>query len=302
MKKISIPFIYVLVFLMVAITPSGASALVVDHALGQITIREMPKNIVVFDYGILDALDVLGVKVAGLPNSNLPPFLSHFDSPDYVNVGTLFEPDFEKIYALKPDLIIISGRQASQYDELNRIAPTLYVEIDNANWWGSVQDNLRLMGEIFEVAVEVEEVLEDFQQRINHVQGRSKASGLETLIVMANDGALSVYGAESRFGIVHQEFGFAPADQGIDTATHGQNISFEYLVRINPDVIFVIDRATVAGGSIGAQQVMSNPIVTMTKASQEGNIIYLDSHAWYVVSGGIRSTEIMIDDIERLFQ
>lgn len=301
MKNFGIVFtLIVACFLVISMTTEAS--FMVEHSLGTVNITETPQTIVVFDYGVLDALDVLEVTIAGLPASNLPAFLSKFNSAEYVNVGTLFEPDFEKIYALKPDLIIISSRQAEQYDELSRIAPTLYMEIDNANWWGSVQSNLRLLGQIFGKEAEVEDVLGRFQQRIDGIRERAEASGTKALILMANDGALSVYGAESRFGIIHQDLGFAPADQAIDDATHGQNVSFEYLVRINPEAIFVIDRAAVAGGSIGAQQVMSNPIVQMTKASQGGKIIYLHPHAWYVVSGGIRSTEIMLDDIDTFFQ
>ena len=301
MNRTGLALTFVLGFFLLTSTTLAAS-LTVEHTLGSVIISEVPETIVVFDYGVLDALDVLGVEIAGLPTSNLPSFLSKFNSPDYVNVGTLFEPDFEQIYALQPDLIIISGRQAEQYDELNRIAPTLYVEIDNANWWGSVQSNLRLMGQIFGKGDEVEAVLEGLQSRINQIRARATAGGEKSLILMANDGALSVYGAVSRFGFIHQDLGFIPADQAIDDATHGQNISFEYLVKVNPEVIFVIDRAAVAGGSVGAQQVMANPIVKMTKASQADTIIYLNPHAWYVVSGGIRSTEIMLDDIEGLFQ
>src|SRR5690554_2144291 len=85
-----------------------AGELVVDHELGTTTVPLNPENVVVFDYGVLDALDVLGVAVAGLPASNLPPFLSQFGTDEYVNVGTLFEPDFEEIYVLNPELIIIS--------------------------------------------------------------------------------------------------------------------------------------------------------------------------------------------------
>lgn len=302
MKRIHVFFALLLILVVTAAFGAQAEAFVIEHPLGTVTIERMPQNVVVFDYGILDALDVLGVDVAGVPGSNLPSFLSKFGSPNYVNVGTLFEPDFEKVYALNPDLIIISSRQATQYDELNRIAPTLYVEIDNSNWWGSVQKNLNLLGQIFGLEAEVKKTLMEFQETIDSIQSRASSNGLEALILMANDGALSVYGAESRFGIIHQDFGFAPADTAIENATHGQNISFEYLVRINPQIIFVVDRAAIAGGSVSARQVLDNPLVKMTNAYKNDQIIYLESQSWYVVSGGIRSTQTMMNDIEQAFK
>lgn len=50
-----------------------------------------------FDFGILDTLDKLGVQVTGVPQANIPPYLSKYADKDaYSNVGSLKEPDFEK--------------------------------------------------------------------------------------------------------------------------------------------------------------------------------------------------------------
>ena len=45
-------------------------------------------------------------------------------SEEYSSIGTLKEPDMGKIFELTPDLIVISGRQADYYEELNKIAPS----------------------------------------------------------------------------------------------------------------------------------------------------------------------------------
>lgn len=295
-------FVFVATVLVLLSAAAFSSELVLEHELGTLTLQQTPKRVIVFDYGVLDALDNLNVEVLGLPASNLPNFLGKFGSTDYVNVGTLFEPNFEVIYGLKPDLIIISTRQASLYDELNRIAPTLYVAIDNTDYWGSFRSNLKLLGTIFAKQAEVAGILADLEAGIEGVREKVVASGQNALIVMANDGALSVYGENSRFGLIHQAFGFPAVTDRIETATHGQNISFEYLIKANPDVIFVVDRAAVAGGSVSARQTMDNVLVKMTNAAKNETIIYLNSHAWYVVSGGITSTKIMLEDMEQLFR
>ena len=115
---------------------------------------------------------------------------------------------------------------------------------------------------------------------------------------MANDGALSAYGPGSRFGVVHQEMGFPPADPKIEVATHGQNIAFEYLISVDPDYLLVIDRAATVGGSISAKQVLDNPLVRMTSAYKNDRILYLNSQVWYVASGGLTATKLMLADIE----
>ena len=114
---------------------SEGETVVVTHELGETTINKNPKKIVVFDYGILDSLDKLGVEgIVGVVQSGLPEHLSKFASEDYSSIGSLKEPDMEKIFELTPDLIIISGRQSDYYEELNKIAPTIHLGVKNENY------------------------------------------------------------------------------------------------------------------------------------------------------------------------
>lgn len=46
------------------------------------------------------------------------------------SAGGIKEPDLEKINQLKPDLIIISGRQQDYQEQLKAIAPTIYLAVD----------------------------------------------------------------------------------------------------------------------------------------------------------------------------
>lgn len=91
----------------------------------------------------------MGIDIIGLPKSNLPAVFAKYNDEKYENVGTLFEPNFEKIYGLRPDLIIISQRQAEVYKELNRIAPTIYMEVLGSDYMGSVRKNASILAEIF---------------------------------------------------------------------------------------------------------------------------------------------------------
>ena len=60
--------------------------------------KKNPEKVVVFDFGMLDTLDELGVEVAGLPQANVPAYLSKYEDAKYANVGSLKEPDFEAIH------------------------------------------------------------------------------------------------------------------------------------------------------------------------------------------------------------
>lgn len=273
----------------------------VVHELGEVQVVKNPQTVVVFDYGLLDILDNFGVEPVGVVKASLPPYLAKFKGDAYVDVGTLFEPNFERIFELQPDLILISSRQASVFEELNKIAPTVYLTIDPQDYWGSFSSNLRLLGKVFGKEDFVEVELAQLKQEIDAIGAQAAELGAKTLILMANDGNLSVYGPGSRFGIIHGEMGFPAADPGVEVVNHGQSVSFEYLVQVNPDLIFVIDRAATVGGSTSAKQVMENPLVKMLKAYRNGNIYYLSSEVWYTASGGLDGTKTMIGDIQAVF-
>ena len=99
-----------------------ATTLIIEHDLGKTEVEINPENVVVFDYGILDSLDYMGVEITGVPqSSSMPEHLSKFDGSEYANAGSLKEVDLEAVYEMQPDLIIISGRQSDYYEELSKI-------------------------------------------------------------------------------------------------------------------------------------------------------------------------------------
>lgn len=270
----------------------------VSHELGQTSVNKNPKKIVVFDYGILDSLDKLGVEgIVGLVQDGLPEHLNKFSSKDYSSVGSLKEPDMEKIFELTPDLIIISGRQADYYEELNKIAPTIHLGVNNENYLESFTQNMNVLGEIFGKEKEVKTELTNITEAIEKLNSKVTEKGVNGLITLANDGSFSVYGAESRFGIIHNSFGVTPIDNTIEASTHGQKASFEYVLEKNPQYLFVVDRAAVAGGTTSAKELFENELMKKTDAYKNNNIVYLNPSIWYTATGGFTSTMIMVEEI-----
>ncbi|CAM2077032.1 MULTISPECIES: siderophore ABC transporter substrate-binding protein [Clostridium] len=273
--------------------------IVVTHELGETTVNKNPKRIVVFDYGILDSLDKLGVEgIVGVVQSGLPEHLSKFASEDYSNIGSLKEPDMEKIFELTPDLIIISGRQADYYEELSKIAPTIHLGVKNENYLESFTENMNILGEIFGKEKAVEKELTTIDEAVEKLNAKVTEKGVNGLIALANDGSFSVYGAESRFGIIHNSFGVIPVDETIEASTHGQKASFEYIVEKNPQYLFVIDRAAIAGGTTSAKELFENELMAKTDAYKNGNIVYLNPSIWYTATGGFTSTMMMVEEID----
>jgi len=272
-----------------------------DH--DPIIVPKNPERVVVFDLGALDTLSFLGEeeRVVGLPQATVPSYLSEFISDKYENFGSLKEPEFEKIHAAQPDLIIISGRQMELYEQFKEIAPTIYLDIDTHNYVNSFEQNARLLGEIFDKEDEVEAELETIQEKINAIKENVQAVDESALIVLGTEGKVSAYGPASRFGIIHDVFGIKPADPNIEESTHGQSITFEYILETNPDIIYIIDRDSAIGMDSTIKESFENDIVQKTEAYKNDRLIYLDGEIWYLAGGGLQSLHMMIDEINSTY-
>lgn len=270
----------------------------IEHELGETEVEKNPEKVVVFDFGTLDSLDKLDIDVTGVPQNNMPSYLEKYEDDQYENVGSLKEPDFEKIAEIDPDVILISGRQSDLYEQLEELAPTIYLGVDTSRYMDSFEENAQKIGDIFDKESEVDTALEDINEKIDMVQEDAEETGKNGLITLANDDKISAYGPESRFGLIHDVFGVPAVDDGIEVSTHGQNVSFEYVVEQDPDLLYVIDRSAAIGEGSAAEQVVENDLMEDTKAMQNDDIYYLDPDYWYLSGGGLQSVSEMIDEID----
>jgi iron complex transport system substrate-binding protein len=269
----------------------------ITHELGITAVKTNPEKVVVFDLGILETLDALDIKVAAVPKSSLPTHLSKYKNEDIVDAGTLFEPNFEKLYELAPDLIIISARQASVYDKLDDIAPTIYLQINNTDFINGFKENLEVLSLIFTKQNNFKEFIEEVEKDIEKLHETASQSDLKGLFIMVDVDTISVYGKGSRFDVVYNDFGVKVVDENIEASTHGQTINFEYLLEKNPDIIFVLDKGFVTEGKGTAFELLNNEIVNKTSAAKNGKIIYLTPYSWYITTGGLDSIKTMISEV-----
>ncbi|MGO3007905.1 siderophore ABC transporter substrate-binding protein [Psychrobacter celer] len=257
----------------------------VDTARGDIDLAMNPSPLVVYDMTLLQDLAALDVAVDGAP-SDLPLDNLHSETqPDPEEVGTLFEPDLEALNAMQPQAILVGSRMAEKYDELANIAPTLDMTIDTANIYESSKQRLHDLGALFGKSAEAAKLQNDIDSLITEAKAVTKDSGTG-LVVMVNGNKMSVYGADSRYGFIHNVVNVPIADDQIKDGRHGQPISFEYLQKTNPDWLFVVDRSAAIGeDSVGAKAVLDNPLVAQTTAWQKDQVVYLSPDS-YLAFGG----------------
>lgn len=279
-----------------------AEEIEVATAKGPVSVEQSPSNIVVLDLAAIDTLSALGVAVAGAPEIAPPAYLTDIVG-NATKVGTLFEPDFETLASMGPDLIIAGGRSQTQVGALSKVAPTLDMTIDAGNLIAQSKERIDSYGKLFEKEAEATELQASLDEALATAQAAVKDKG-NALVVLTNGGKMSAYGAGSRFGWLHSELGLPEAHPGIEhKSQHGEAISFEFIADTNPDWLLVIDRGAAVGAEgQAAAATLDNPLVAGTNAAKNDQIVYLDAGSMYLVGGGYQSLTGLLVQITEAFE
>ena len=273
--------------------------LTIEHSQGQTQVQKLPKTVAVLDWSTLDTMAALGVEAQGVPSSNvLPPMLDQYAGAHFVRVGTLFEPDYEALQNLKPDLIILGRRASGQYQEVSKYGPTLDLTPNPSDMLGSVVRHTEILGQIFDREAQAAELTAKLQASVKELQTLSADKGTG-LTLLTSGGKMSAFGIGTRFGMIHDVFGVKPAVADLKVGRHGQSVSYEFLLEANPDWLFVMDRdAAIGREGVAAQKMMDNELVQATEAGAKDQIVYLEPVGWYLLdNSGLR---VMQDNVDRL--
>jgi len=284
------------------VAPAFAQNVHIDHASGHAEIAPNPQKLVVFDLGVMDNMSRLGVEevIVGIAESPLPDYLERFADKKYARVGSLFEPDYEAVAALEPDLIIVAGRSQAKFAELAKIAPTLDLSVNYAHYLEDVDRNLTVLGEIFNKQEQAKAEIAALDAKLAQVKQEAASKG-KGLLILTTGGKMSAFGPGSRFGLLHEGYGIEAAVPDLSIGNHGQAISAEFILETNPDWLFVIDRDAAIGQEGAAQQLLDNAVVNKTTAAQKGQIVYLKPQNWYLVGGGVGGLHQTADQILEAF-
>lgn len=260
-----------------------------------------PKRVAVIDYAVLDIMHELGVgeHVVGVPQATAPEYLhAYTKNAQLTNTGTIKEVDLEALIALEPEVIFIGGRLAAQYEQLSKIAPVVLLAVDYQKpLLDSVQRSTAVIAKIFSKQQLAQEKLEGFTQRIERI--KAQATNRTAVVGLVNSSQFKTLGNQGRCSLIGRDLGFTNVASDINS-THGNESNFELLVKLNPEFIFVLDRDSAIGkkGAKLAQDVMRNELVAKTQAAQNQRIFFLNPSVWYMSEGGIKATDLMLQDIE----
>ena len=264
-----------------------------------------PQRIAVLDMAALDILDALelGDRIVGSAQVSIEYLTAYHPNDTIENLGTIKTADLEKVAACEPDIIFIGGRLASVYTDLEAIAPVVYLGVDyEKGVVESTRENARTIASIFGREGEVDALFEGFQPRIDAL--RAVMEGENVLLGMYNASALSLMDTESQLNIIARELGANNLGESIgesEKATHGEEASWETIITLNPEYLFILDRSTATGASdVGVREVIENELIQGLDVYREGKIVYFvdNANVWYTATGGVQALDIMLSDLE----
>ena len=261
-----------------------------------------PQRIAILDMPSLDILDRLGLgdRVVGSATTTLEYLQAYVPGDTIANLGTIKEADLEAVMACEPDVIFIGGRLSASYDALSEIAPVVFLSTDTEiGVVESVRNNATTIASMFGLEAQVDELMAGFDARIEALA--AFAEGKNAIVGLCTSGSFNILGSDGRCSIISVEIGFDNLGDGDVTATHGNESSFELVVELDPDYMFVLDRDAAIGtdGAQLAKEIVENELVMDTDVYKDGHIVYLaNPTVWYTAEGGITALDIMLNDLE----
>ena len=274
-----------------------AQARTVGHAMGETEIEGTPKRVVVLDTGELDSAMSLGVTPVGAVEAveglGLPRYLEGTGGIE--NVGTIEEPNLEKIAALDPDLILSSRlRHEAIYDQLSQISPTVFTETTGVTW----KSNFEKHAEALNREAEAKKVMDGYGRRAEEFEEAmgDRLKETEVSVVRFLPGETRIYQKESFVGTVLEDAGLPrPPAQDVNEFAL-LNVSEEEIPKMDGDAVFV----TVYGVPEDStrENVISDPLWQKLDAVRENRVYEVSDDLW-MLGIGPTAAEGVVDDLQK---
>ncbi|MFH9488516.1 ABC transporter substrate-binding protein [Streptomyces halstedii] len=263
------------------------------HAMGTTQLKAAPKRVVVLDVGEFDNVVSLGVKPVGYAPSEgdaaIPSYLEK-DAGAPKNVGTINNLNLEAIAGLKPDLILGSQlRAADKYDELSKIAPTVFSIRPGFTW----KENYLLNAAALDKSAEAKAELDAYEAKAVKL-GEDIGPDKPTIsMVRYLPDRIRLYAKASFIGTILEDVGLPrPKNQQID----------DLAAEISPENIDQADADWIFTGVYGDPKATkrdtarSNPLWKNLEAVKAGRAKDVSDETWYL-GLGVTSADLVLDDL-----
>ena len=279
---------------------SAGKTRTITHAMGETAVPASPQRVVVLDTGELDSAVALGIKPVGAveaqAGAGFPTYLADALEGTEV-VGTIGEPNLEKIAVLKPDLILSNKRRHEDiYQQLSQIAPTVFAENVGVVW----RDNFLLDANALNKSAEAETILREYDERAANLgkQLSTPPSEIEVSMVRFIPDQIRLYQQGSFIGTVLRDVGFArPASQQLTDKTFVEG-NKEQIADMDGDVLFLASYG--AAEKTGLAAFKDDPLFKQLSAVQQGKAFEVSDDHWMLGIGVVAANRVL-DDLEGYF-
>ncbi|MFB6525700.1 ABC transporter substrate-binding protein [Streptomyces sp. NPDC056399] len=263
------------------------------HALGKTELPAAPKRVVVLDVGEFDNVVSLGVKPVGYApaegDDGIPAYLQK-DAGTPKSVGTINNLNLEAIANLQPDLILGSQlRAADKYDELSKIAPTVFSIRPGFTW----KENYLLNAAALDRTAEAKAKLAAYETKAEQLGEDIGPDKPTVSMVRYLPGKIRLYAKASFIGTILQDTGLPrPENQRID----------ELAAEISPEKIDEADGDWIFTGVYGEAKAtkkdtaQANPLWKNLKAVKAGQAEDVPDETWYL-GLGVTAANMVLDDL-----
>jgi iron complex transport system substrate-binding protein len=278
--------------------PTAVATPVVDLSTDdlnrRVTVPAAPQRVVAMSPSIVELMYAVGVTPVGRPSSADFPAAAN----SLPNFGTSYQPSFEEIAAMRPDLIIADAIiHEGMIDQLAGLgAPVFAVRVGT---FDEVTNGLRVVGALTGQREAGEREAKALEDKLDTIKAKLPASGPSVLVIVGA-GPTQSFAArtDSYVGDVIAKLGGRNAvttEPETFRLPGFSEYSIERIVEKDPDVIIAISPGQ---PNVTTQALSRSPVWSTLKAVRESRVHEVDPIV-YIQAAGPR-VSLMLDEISRL--
>lgn len=272
---------------------------------GAVAIPSNPKKVVALgeEFMLANLLD-LGVKpVASSSSGSDGKFIQWKNAPSLAGIEPLAnqEPDFERIVALQPEVIVSWKGIAERlgYDRLSKIAPTLVVDE-----LGGFRQTYKDLAAIFGKDSDATARIAAYESPVKAAGTEVKAAGRKiSVATIFPGGSMTVYsdtGADAASVILDMGFALSPDKVTLaPTRSLGRvTISAEQFNVLQGDTIVLVQSSSIEGEDAAVKEVMANSLFKSLPAAAANRVKTIDRFGFPGLFGRIA----LVDELKTLLK
>jgi iron complex transport system substrate-binding protein len=269
---------------------AGAFPVTVEHAFGTTKVTEAPKRVVTVGYTDDQSVLAFGIKPVGMtdqypnPAGKSPDINTQWPwvkdewgdtKPEVIMKNGDSGPNYEKIAALRPDLIIAVYSEIDQagYDKLSRIAPTVArTKAEKEPFSAPWQDNALHIAKALGKAEEGEKMVQDIQTKLDAAKKAHPELAKQKAVVLSwYENSVAPFTSTDVRGRLVTGIGFQYQTE-IDKVADGS-----FYTKLSPERVDLVDvdRIVVINDKADTAALKKFKLFANLDAVKKGNVSYL---------------------------